>query len=207
MSRHAAWIAGSSPAMTAWKIVLAAPMRPSFGDHYDAISKIGSPPAIKGRRSAERRMPTMSAQQQQALPLADAFQRGCAPPSRARPPSGASPRHSPKACTPMAQPQNRVSSRRGAQGVLPARRMTPRVKHAPCRPVLLPADRCPGAARERIAFHPRAGTASRVHLPKVPSRKAPLVSQDFWSVTVIETFVKLVTFTVTMSCSMFFICF
>jgi hypothetical protein len=125
----------------------------------------------------------MSAQQQQALPLVDAFQRGCAPLSRARPPSGASPRHSPKASTPMAQPQNRVSSRRGAQGVLPARRMTPRVKHAPCRPVLLPADRCPGAARERIAFHPRAGTASRVHLPKVPSRKAPFGERDGDNVT------------------------
>jgi len=53
------------------------------------------------------------------------LERGCAPLSRARPPSGASPRHSPPATTPMAQPQNRVSSRHGAQGVLPVRRMTP----------------------------------------------------------------------------------
>jgi hypothetical protein len=64
-------------------------------------------------------------------------------------------------------------------GYYPGRRSAPRVKHAPCGPVLLPADRCPRAARERIAFHPRAGTASRLRLPKVPSRKAPLVSGTF----------------------------
>jgi hypothetical protein len=87
--------------------------------------KIDSPPANKGRRSAERRMPTMSAQQRQMLPSADAFSaaarhyRG-----RARLPA-LPPRHSPPAITPMAQPQNRVSSRHGAQGVLPARRITP----------------------------------------------------------------------------------
>jgi len=49
--------------------------------------------------------------------------RGCAPLSRARPPSGATPRHSPPATTPMAQPQNRVSSKHGVQGVLPVRRI------------------------------------------------------------------------------------
>jgi hypothetical protein len=45
--------------------------------------------------------------------------RGYAPLSGARPPSGASPRHSPPAITPMAQPQNRVSSKHGETSVLP----------------------------------------------------------------------------------------
>jgi hypothetical protein len=39
-----------------------------------------------------------------------------------RPPSGAPPRHSPPAITPMAQPQTRVSAKTRRHGVLPARR-------------------------------------------------------------------------------------
>ena len=59
-------------------------------------------------------------------------------------------RHSPPALTPMAQLQNRVSRGGGATGVLPASpKKLAAVKHAPCRPVLLPVDRGPGAARER----------------------------------------------------------
>jgi hypothetical protein len=44
----------------------------------------------------------------------------------------------------------------------------PSVKHAPCGPVFLPADRGPGAARERMAY-PRAGTA-----PRFPSSRLAL---------------------------------
>jgi hypothetical protein len=90
--------------------------------HHDTSRMLAAP-----KREAKRRKA-----QCQAYPRTPAnvtacrcFKRGCAPLSRARPPSGASPRHSPPATTPMAQPQNRVSSRHGAPGVLPARRMTP----------------------------------------------------------------------------------
>jgi hypothetical protein len=44
---------------------------PRSAYHNDAISKKGSPPATKGRRSAERRMPPCAARHPQALPLVD----------------------------------------------------------------------------------------------------------------------------------------
>jgi len=66
-------------------------------------------------------------------------------------------RHSPPAATPMAQLQNRVSRRLRPAGVLPVVPDVATVKHAPCGPVLMPVDRGPGAARERIGiFRPRA---------------------------------------------------
>src|ERR1700734_3737237 len=51
----------------------------------------------------------------------------------------------------MAQPQTRVSARRG--GAVFCRHATKPscVPYAPYGPVLLPADRCPRAARERFA--------------------------------------------------------
>jgi hypothetical protein len=84
-------------------------------------------------------------------PLHCPTNRACAAahPDQMRPPSGASPRHSPPALTPMAQPQNRVSRDLERAGVLPAYILAS-VKRAPRRPVLLPVDRCPGAARVRI---------------------------------------------------------
>ena len=49
------------------------------------------------------------------------------------------------------------------------------VKHAPCGPVLLPADRCPRAARERFA-RPRAGIRTRSAV-KIASGMRPSVSE------------------------------
>jgi hypothetical protein len=140
------------------KIVLAAPTRPSFADDHDAISKNRLASGNKrGKRSAERRMPTMSA-----------LKRGCAP-FRGTPAFRRSRlRHSPPAITPMAQPQNRVSRRRTELECF-ARL----AKHAPCGPVLLPVDRGPRAARERMAY-PRAGTAPRFRLSGLPFRKGAL---------------------------------
>jgi hypothetical protein len=68
-------------------------------------------------------------------------------------------------------------------GVLPVRRTTLCVKHLRadrsfCRPTGAPGP--PGSGSHS---HPRAGTASRRRLPKVPSRKAPLVRGDFGIVT------------------------
>ena len=54
--------------------------------------------------------------------------------------------------------------RRWLTGVLPASPKIAAVKHAPCGPVFVPADRGPRAARVRIGKkqkNPRAGTASR----------------------------------------------
>jgi hypothetical protein len=65
----------------------------------------------EGRRSAERRIVSPIAACAAARPLGEA-----------RPPSGAPPRHSPPAITPMAQPQTRVSAKTRRHGVLPARR-------------------------------------------------------------------------------------
>ena len=147
-------------------------------------------PQQKGRRSAERRMCQpypRSSDKRRRLPM---LQRGCAPLSGARPPSGASPRHSPPATTPMAQPQNRVSARHGAQVFCPFAAHALCVKHAPCGPVLLPVDRGPGAARERIAFTSARGHRGLLRPSKVPSRKAPLVRRDFACVTQMRTIVK-----------------
>ena len=141
-------------------------MRPSSAHHH-APKKIR--PQQKGRRSAERRMCQpypRSSDKRRRLPM---LQRGCAPLSGARPPSGASPRHSPPATTPMAQPQNRVSAKYGAQVFCPFAAHALCVKHAPCGPVLLPVDRCPRAARERIAF-----TSARGHRVPLPSSESAL---------------------------------
>ena len=64
-----AWIAGSSPAMTNGEsfsrhVHVPEPCRPR--------SPIDSPPALGGRRSAERRKPTIAARHQQTLPSAEA---------------------------------------------------------------------------------------------------------------------------------------
>ncbi len=81
--------------------VLATPMRPSFAHHHDALQKKTRSPAKRGRRSAERRMPTIAAQHQQTSPPADASgaaarhadkctQSAHSSACGARPPSGAS---------------------------------------------------------------------------------------------------------------------
>jgi hypothetical protein len=166
--------------MTTRKIVLAAPLRPSFAYDHDAIPKNRFAPGKRmipksgvrfsdkimrreGRRSAERRI---------VLPIAAC---AAAHPDQMRPPSGASPRHSPPALTPMAQPQNRVSRHLELAGVLPAYILAS-VKRAPRRPVLLPVDRCPRAARVRI------GNSARGHRPSLrpsgmPSGQAPVGEQ------------------------------
>ena len=140
-------------------------------------SKNSFAPGIKGRRSAERRI---------VLPIAAC---AAAHPDQMRPPSGASPRHSPGRTHPaLAQPQNRVSRHLELAGVLPAYILAS-VKRAPRRPVVLPVDRCPRAARERIAFI-RARAPHSLRLPRVPSREAPLVSEVMRHVTVPGTNVK-----------------
>ena len=73
--------------------------------------------------------------------------RGGAPLLEARPPSGALPRHSPPAITPMALLQTRVSRESQAHRCFACLPLAS-VKHAPCGPVLLPVDRCPRAARD-----------------------------------------------------------
>ena len=78
-------------------------LRPSFAHHHHAISKISFAPGKKGRRSAERRMPTIAAQMQTSVQeraplircaaarLADkCTQSAHTSASGARPPSGAS---------------------------------------------------------------------------------------------------------------------
>jgi hypothetical protein len=146
------------------------------------------------KREAKRRkahVPTMSAHAQTSVRSLRQLicKRGCAPLSEARPPSGASPRHSPPATTPMAQPQNRVSSRRGAPGVLPVRRTrlelsTLRADRSFCRSTGAPGP--PGSGSHSSA----RGHRSLLRLPKVPSRKAPSSKQVMRQVTILATAVK-----------------
>ena len=134
---------------------------PSYAHHHDAIPKIDSPPANKGRLSAERRI---------VLPIAAC---AAAHPDQMRPPSGTSPRHSPGRTHPaLAQPQNRVSRHLELTGVLPAYILAS-VKRAPRGPVLVPVDRCPRAARERIAFI-RARAPHSLRLSGMPAGQTPL---------------------------------
>jgi hypothetical protein len=90
----------------------------------------------------------------------------------------------------MAQPQNRVSRRRTELECFAHSAVLPSVKHAPCGPVLVPVDRGPGAARERMA-DPRAGTAARFRLSGLPSGKAPSVQRGGRFVTKAGTIVKM----------------
>jgi hypothetical protein len=109
--------------------------RPSFAHHHDAISKIDRP---RQTHDPEKWCPVFGqdhAQKMKEAKRRKAHANHCRATSTnvaarrclgaaarhigARPPSGASPRHSPPAITPMAQPQNRVSSRRGVQVFCP----------------------------------------------------------------------------------------
>ena len=103
----------------------------------------------KGGEAPKGAIQPLAAQHQQALPPIDARARLRAI-TEARPPSGASPRHSPGRTHPaLAQPQNRVSRHLELAGVLPAYILAS-VKRAPRRPVFLPVDRCPRAARDQL---------------------------------------------------------
>ena len=131
----------------------------------------------RGKRSAERRMPSMSADRRQVranLRYSSATRLRAL--SGARPPFGAhacGTRHrlSPRWLSPgTGFPEDRLRECFARSALLSS------VKHAPCRPVLLPVDRGPRAARERMAY-PRAGTAPRFRLSGLPSGKAPSLSE------------------------------
>jgi hypothetical protein len=64
----------------------------------------------------------------------------------------------------MAQLQNRVSRGVGWQVFCPLRANDAAVKHAPCGPVLVPVDRGPEAARERIGKEKQKIRARGPHL-------------------------------------------
>jgi hypothetical protein len=141
-----------------------ASLRPSFARHHDAEEASCKQRNKEGRRSAERRIVSPIAARAAARPHREA-----------RPPSGAPPRHSPPAITPMAQPETRVSARRGGAVFCRHAAKLPCVKYAPYRPVLLPVDRYPRAARERFA-RPRAGIRTRSAV-KIASGMRPSVSE------------------------------
>jgi hypothetical protein len=110
----------------------------------------------RGKRSAERRMPSMSTQKSAAARF---FLRGAPAFRRSRL------RHSPPATTPMAQPQNRVSRRRTLLSVLPAwpdclRLSTLRADRSFCRSTGDPEP--PGSGCETARGH-RTRSASRSH--------------------------------------------
>jgi hypothetical protein len=105
-----------------------------------------------------------------------------------RSPFGAPPRHSPgRTHPPLAQLEFPRFLRPGSTSVTRVR--LSRVYRAPRRPVVVPAERWPRAARERFA-RPRAGTALAPHLDRI--RNAPFDERDsiLGIVTKIETFVK-----------------
>jgi hypothetical protein len=209
------------PAMTTQKYVLATlSLRPSFAHHHDAISKnrltsgthdpekwcpvFGQDHAQKrGKRSAERRMPSMSADRRQvranlrhssatrlrALTLSSLPRLRGRVREGARPPFGAhacGTRHrlSPRWLSPRTGfPEDRLRECFARSAFLSS------VKHAPCGPVFLPVDRGPRAARERMAY-PRAGTAPRFRLSGLPFRKGALTERGGGYVTETGTDVK-----------------
>jgi hypothetical protein len=131
--------------------------------------------AEKGRRSAERRMPTMSAQQRRMSPFADAF-RAAARHSRrrARLPAlhrGTHHRLLPRWLSPRTGfPQ---STAKRVFCPLAAQRFelsTLRADRSFCRPTDAPGP--PGSGSHKSA----RGRRIPLRFPKVPSRKAPLVS-------------------------------
>jgi hypothetical protein len=146
----------------------------------------------KGKRSAERRMPSMSAlTQTSGRDLRHSSAPRLRAPSKRGAPAFRRPRsrHSPKALTPMAQPQNRVSSRHGAPGVLPVRRArlelsTLRADRSFCRPT------GPGAARVRIGNSAR-GDRPSLRLSGLPFRKGALGERVGAHVTIAVTSVKI----------------
>jgi hypothetical protein len=111
----------------------------------------------EGRRSADRRT-VHSAQRRQVLrELAHLICCAAAARIASRSPFGAPPRHSPgRTHPPLAQLQFPRFLRPDLAGV--TRFDLSRVYRAPRRPVVMPAERWPRAARERFA-RPRAGTA------------------------------------------------
>jgi len=145
------------------------------------LKKIDSFPATKGKRSAERRMPSMSASSQTSVrsvrrlsaPRLRALFEGAPAFRRSRL------RHSPPAITPMAQPQNRVSRRRTELGCFARSAKVSSVKHAPCRPVFLPADRGPRAARERSAWLRARAPPPAPSFRKCPRERRPLMSRMY----------------------------
>src|SRR5262245_5420474 len=103
----------------------------------------------------------------------DRARRGSGP-IASRPPFGAPPRHSPgRTHPPLAQLQFPRFLRPGLAGVTRCR--LSRVYRAPRRPVVVPVERWPRAARERFA-RPRAGTALAPHLDRI--RNAPFDERD-----------------------------
>jgi len=117
-------------------------------------------------------MPTIAAHTDKRRRLS-MLRRGCAP-IGARPPSGATPRLSPgRTHPPLAQLQFPRFLRPDLTGV--TRFGLSQVYRAPRGPVVMPVERWPGAAPERVAS-PRGGTAL-APLPKVPSRRRPSMSE------------------------------
>jgi hypothetical protein len=185
-SRASVWIAGSfdtktalralCPAMTTQKIVLATLKRPRFTHHHDTKKK--SLPARKGSGAPKGACHPCPLTQTSGRNVRHSSAPRLRAPSKRGAPAFRRPRsrHSPKALTPMAQPQNRVSSRHGAPGVLPVRRAclelsTLRADRSLCRPTGDPEPPECGLAI------PPAGTAPRSASLACLSGKALLVSE------------------------------
>jgi hypothetical protein len=177
-SGGAAWIAGSIDTQDgATRLVpgndeiqnrsRGALVRPSFANHDDA--KKDSLPSSK--REAERR----KAHANHVRVCANKCARTCAThPYAAARPFGARPPFGAHACGTRHRLSPRwLIARTGFPADEPRRcfarlAQLSSVKHAPCRPVFLPVDRGPRAARERI------GNSARGHRPSLPSFRLAL---------------------------------
>ena len=199
---QAIWIASLTLAMTRKSHCSRDATAPELcNDH--AIRRIVAAP--RGRRSAERRMPTIAAQHQQTSPLVDVRRaarhqtsvRVCATYCfGARSPSGAS--TAALAGTPIpaqlqamlpgtwtARDPEKVDTgfpkdqraAKASQRALPAL-SCPSPVTAPHASAVVPKGMMPKAAPERVAS-PRGGTAL-APLPKVPSRRRPSMSEMIW---------------------------
>jgi len=141
--------------------------RPSFAHHDNAKNRFASRHQ-RGKRSAERRMPSMSALRKQVYAVAPLICYAAARPFGARPPFGAHARGTRHRLSPRWLSPRTGFPEDGLRECFARLALLSSVKHAPCRPVFLPVDRGPRAARERI------GNSARGHRPSLPSFRLAL---------------------------------
>jgi hypothetical protein len=163
------WIAGSSPAMTTRKIVLATRLHPSSAKPFPRFASASAEP-----RGAERRKAQWSSGPRHANRCCHLRARGRGSASSGmRSPSGASPRRLSRRPNARTQPRPRFT-RAGGRRCYPRRQS--RLSGAPRAPVVMPAGTMPGPPGSGVTSPARRNrTRSAI---RCVSRSRPLDERD-----------------------------